>query len=297
MEDGKLPLREVLEVTVQIVAALDAAHNAGIIHRDIKPENVMLRPDGLVKVLDFGLAKLTSATEVFSADAETMAREKMEKRTLPGMILGTPRYMSPEQARGHAVDARTDVFSLGAVLHEMLAGQPLFAGQTAADIIAAIIYREAPPLAQSAPDVPRELERIVHQSLAKDAGQRYQTVHDLRIDLQSLKQEIEFQAQLARSGQPASRPFPSGNSFDSARTQLLISPAAAFRRWGVVAAGLLAVALIAGALWKWIPRASPPPRNPRFETLYGRKGQESIYLLQQGLIRRRQPAALLRTTR
>src|SRR5262245_20653295 len=182
---------EAIDIAGQIAAALSAAHEAGITHRDIKPENVMVRPDGLVKVLDFGLAKLTPpASEAIDTGAPTLAREIS---TTPGMILGTLRYMSPEQARAQEVDARSDIFSLGAVLYEMIAGEPLFAGGTTADIIAAIINKEPQPLAEFTRESSRTgaaLDRIVRKALRKDLEERYQTAGDMLSDLKNLKEEL-----------------------------------------------------------------------------------------------------------
>lgn len=248
MSGEGLKLREALDAAIQCASALDAAHQNGIIHRDIKPENIMIRPDGLIKVLDFGLAKLatrrSSKAVAIDTNAQTMPAAAM---TEPGMILGTLRYMSPEQARGHEVDARTDIFSLGVVLHEMIARQPLFAGETSADVIAAIIHKEPEPLAAFAPDVPDQLERIVRKALAKDVRDRYQTARDLHLDLKNLKRELEFHSQLSRSGQSVSSRNSSGG---------FITQQPANRRWPVIVAGLLGTILISWGVWKYLPTSS-----------------------------------------
>src|SRR5437899_2524318 len=153
-----LDLHQALHIAIQIADALAAAHKAGIIHRDIKPENIMIRPDGYVKVLDFGLAKLTEhASPMSVAEAPTK-----QVKTGSGTIVGTIGYMSPEQARGQTVDARSDIFNLGAVIFEMVAGQKPFDGETPSDILAAILKTEPPPLSHFAPEAPTELARIVN---------------------------------------------------------------------------------------------------------------------------------------
>jgi serine/threonine protein kinase/Tol biopolymer transport system component len=184
MKDAPLSLRESLDVAMQVASALNAAHCAGIIHRDIKPENIMIRPDGLVKVLDFGLAKLLApVTGEADSGAETLARGL----TRPGIIMGTLHYMSPEQMRGQPLDARSDIFSLGAVFYEMLMGAGPFDRPTRGDVIAAILT-ETPPL----DDLPPRLQSIVARSLQKDREQRYQTSHELLLDLKSLNRELEL---------------------------------------------------------------------------------------------------------
>jgi serine/threonine protein kinase len=189
-----------LDVAVQAASALSAAHEAGIVHRDIKPENLMLRPDGYLKVLDFGLAKLTEAQAAASDDkALTVA----DSETEAGVVMGTVGYMSPEQVRGQKVDARTDIFSLGVVLYEMLAGRAPFAGISNADVLAAVLQTEPLPLARHSREVPEALGWIVSKALRKERAERYQTVKDLLVDLKSLKQELELEASLKRSGQPA----------------------------------------------------------------------------------------------
>src|SRR3989440_1087841 len=191
---------EVLDVAAQIASALSAAHAAGIVHRDIKPENIMMRADGIVKVLDFGLAKLTERLPPDSVDAE--AATKALVQTEPGVVLGTTAYMSPEQARGLAVDARTDIFSLGVVIYELVAGRAPFGGATRSDLIAALLEREPPPLARFAPEIPAELERIVMKALTKDPEERFQTAKDLLIDLKRLKQRLDVQIEIARTSAP-----------------------------------------------------------------------------------------------
>lgn len=188
---GRLPLPEALSIVKQIAAALDRAHKAGIFHRDIKPENVMLRPDGLVKVLDFGLAKLSAKDEGGRMKNEKDADFQLPpssfrlhpSRTASGMVMGTPRYMSPEQARGQNLDERTDVFSLGVVFYEMLTGEPAFAGASTAEVFAALLDKEPPPLRQFIPEVPGSLQEIINRMLGKEREQRYATIREVLADL------------------------------------------------------------------------------------------------------------------
>ena len=199
-----LKLGEVLDVAAQIAGALSAAHVAGIVHRDIKPENIMLRHDGIVKVLDFGLAKLSEPLAVAGGpNVDSEAQTRANIKTDPGVVMGTAVYMSPEQARGLEIDARTDIFSLGVVLYEMVAGRLPFAGSSSSEVIASILSEKEPqPLARYSREVPAELERIVSKALRKDREQRYQTTKDLMLDLLSLKQQREFEAKMEHS-QPA----------------------------------------------------------------------------------------------
>ena len=204
LQRNRPALSETLELTMQIASALHAAHEAGIIHRDIKPENLMVRPDGIIKVLDFGIAKLT---ERASPPADTKRPSPTNVNTKAGAVLGTTRYMSPEQARGLEVDARTDIFSLGVVLYELVTGRAPFEGPSPNDVIAAILTKEPPPFSDYSLDVPDELERIITKALEKDREERYQGVKDLLLDVKRLKQRLEFHAELARStgGQVAAR--------------------------------------------------------------------------------------------
>jgi len=187
-----LPQVDTLGVITQVAGALAEAHKAGIVHRDIKPENIMLRDDGYVKVLDFGLAKLL-APQSGSTDANTQIK------TTPNVILGTVYYMSPEQARGLETDTRTDIWSLGVVLYEVLTGRIPFRGQTKTDVLVSIIEREPPPLASGHAAVGSELERIVSKALRKDRNERYQTMGEMLVDLRKLKRELEFKIKLIPS--------------------------------------------------------------------------------------------------
>src|SRR5256885_8184363 len=171
-----MDLSELLNVGIQIAEALEEAHAAGIIHRDIKPENVMIRRSGHVKVLDFGLAKLMEKPASDDTDTEAVTRALVQ--TDAGMVLGTSQYMSPEQARGKPVDARTDIWSLGVVLYEMVTGRPPFHGETKTDVIVAIARNDPPPLARFAPNAPAEFEWIVLKALRKDVEERYQTIKE-----------------------------------------------------------------------------------------------------------------------
>jgi serine/threonine-protein kinase len=188
LRKAPLTITEGLNVAAQVAAALCAAHNAGIIHRDIKPENVMVRADGLVKVLDFGLAKLTATG---ASDSEDVTL------TQPGMIMGTIAYMSPEQARGQVVDARTDVWSLGVLLYEMLSGRTPFGGETTSDTLVNILQRE--PDALNVRAVPDELARIIERMLAKKLEQRYPTMADAAGALKTLQRRIDFDSQMQQT--------------------------------------------------------------------------------------------------
>ncbi len=201
-EHGPLSVSEALNIAQQIATALAAAHAAGIVHRDIKPENVMLRRDGFVKVLDFGLAKLTGAAlEPVAAQDDTKDEENPpsaihnpQSQTAAGVLLGTIRYMSPEQARGGTVDARTDVFSLGVVLYEMLTGRTPFRRETATETLAAILEAEPSTLPEHAPAA---LQCLVTSALRKDRAQRLQTTDEFAAALRNLVEEAQFSARLA----------------------------------------------------------------------------------------------------
>ncbi|MEQ1603502.1 MAG: protein kinase [Pyrinomonadaceae bacterium] len=244
-----------LEIALQITAALGAAHEAGIIHRDIKPENIMVRQDGLVKVLDFGLAKL------LPNNAQSMETTLPHLNTKPGIIVGTVAYMSPEQARGRLIDPRSDIFSLGIVMFEIFAGKRPFEGESHLDLISSILKDDPPSLRQIAPDLPRQLERIVDKTLRKDRDHRYQSVKDLHIDIEDLRDELKFEAKLHKSVQPTvERAIHETNQDSLLNTQsnlrsALTTGISKTRRFTLLhaLAFVALTALIVGAVWYFKP--------------------------------------------
>src|SRR5438067_6084532 len=193
---GRIEVGEAVDIAIQVASALAAAHETGIVHRDIKPENIMLRPDGYVKVLDFGIAKLAEQ-EVPVTLAEEEAVLLVE--THLGSIMGTVRYMSPEQARGAQVDKRTDVWSLGVVLYEMVTGHAPFAGDTPGETMSSILQKEPPPLTNYLAHAPAELQQIISKTLRKEREEGYQSAHELVEGRQSLRRSMEFKTALERS--------------------------------------------------------------------------------------------------
>ena len=186
MATGPLPPKQVIDIAIQVVAALAVAHDAGVVHRDIKPENIMVRPDGLVKILDFGVAKtreLPGASRAFSPSSEL--------NTARGIVVGTPRYMSPEQARGLHVDRRTDIFSVGCLLYELLSGFPTVTGATPGDVIAAILTQQPAPVESFCPDCPAGLSCLITRAMKKDCDERYQSCEEMLSDLKRASKEIE----------------------------------------------------------------------------------------------------------
>jgi Tol biopolymer transport system component len=246
---GAIPLRKAIEYAVQIARGLAAAHEKGIVHRDLKPENLFVTKDGRVKILDFGLAKVTP-TVAASADGRTVTLEGTE----PGVVLGTVGYMSPEQARGLTADHRSDIFSFGTILYEMVTGTPPFRKTTKADTISAILQEDPPPISQVMPTTPPGLQRVVHRCLEKDAGQRFHSTHDLAFALEALTdssvspasgtyaQQKPLDADLSLSEQPS-------------RLRIEIGEAALGSRWAWLATGAVVAALIIGAVVWW---ARPP---------------------------------------
>jgi len=194
LKHKSLDLSHLLSIAIQVADALAEAHGRGIIHRDIKPANIMITPRGAVKVMDFGLAKVIESSASIQSEAETV-----QLISAQGAIIGTLPYMSPEQVRADPLDARSDIFSFGVLLYELVSGHQPFAAKTAPETASAILTSNPPPLARFSKDLPAELERIVSKAIRKDPEERYQTIKDLLIDLTSLKNEIEFQDRLERS--------------------------------------------------------------------------------------------------
>jgi len=210
VSNRRLKLVEVLDVAIQIVGALNAAHEAGVTHRDLKPENVMVRRDHIVKVLDFGLAKQSAFSPENKIDSE--AGTKVLVQTEPGVVMGTVSYMSPEQSVGKAVDHRSDIWSVGVVLYEMIAGNVPFQGKDIHRQIIAIQESEPLPLSQQVEGVPERLEEIVTKCLAKEKDERYQSAKDLLIDLRNLRRKLDVDAEIERTVAPNLRSTTAGTS-------------------------------------------------------------------------------------
>jgi serine/threonine-protein kinase len=210
LSSRRLKLIDVLDLVIQMIAALNAAHEAGVTHRDLKPENVMVRRDQIVKVLDFGLAKPTAISAAKQIDSE--AGTQVFVQTEPGLVMGTVSYMSPEQSIGKGIDQRTDIWSVGVVLYEMIAGCVPFQGKDIHRQIIAIQETEPAPLSQMVEGVPDRLEEIVAKCLAKDKDERYQTAKDLLIDLRNLRRKLDVDAEIERTVAPGLRSTSGGSS-------------------------------------------------------------------------------------
>lgn len=277
----RLTLEEIFDVAIQVAAALKAAHEAKIVHRDIKPDNVMIRPDGLIKVLDFGLAKLTEnfpGAKSSDSDISTMPLIS----TNPGMVLGTVNYMSPEQARGRNVDARTDIFSFGVMLYEMLSGRLPFSGENDVDIIGSILHKEHEPLGQAAGKLPPELGQVIDKTLQKNTEQRYQTIREVLNDLKDLNQRLELKAFSHDSGYRVTGDFRRADTTDdrlppniTARrssyapgsiSQMLVSGLTRYPTSSLVITILILMTLAAAGIVLYkIMR--PPPTRESFQTM------------------------------
>ena len=234
-----LPVKETLKYSIQIADALSRAHSAGIVHRDLKPANIIVSEDGRVKVLDFGLAKLTETAVDPDADTATMPAEQIVQ-TEEGLIVGTVAYMSPEQAEGKKVDARSDIFSFGSVLYEMASGRRPFEGPTKISTLSAVLHKEPAPLGELTPDVPAELEKIISRCLRKDLDRRAQNIGDIKLALEDLRDDSNT-AKVSSTSKVKEQPM---------------ARASHVMRWIVIGAVVLLTA--AGVFW-WLKRGSPPP--------------------------------------
>ena len=246
LRSGALPLRKAIDYALQIAKGLAAAHEKGIVHRDLKPENLFLTNDGRAKILDFGLAKLTQPDPNANVDSPTL-----QHATEPGMIMGTVGYMSPEQVRGKPADSRSDIFAFGAILYEMVSGKRAFHGETAADVLSAILKEEPPELSETARNVPPGLERIVRHCLEKNPAQRFQSTRDLAFDLEALTDVSS-----TSKGQTAA---------------LQATRSVARRKLAGIAAAIIVAAVLLGAGWfVGHSGASGPP--PQYQQLTFRLG-------------------------
>jgi non-specific serine/threonine protein kinase len=207
LERGPIPVLDAIGIAMQVADALDEAHSLGIVHRDIKSSNLIITERGLVKVLDFGLAKV-SGNLAMNADGDSDPTTKLGQETVTGLVLGTVSYMSPEQALGQAVDHRSDIFSLGVVTYEMLTAQLPFNGDSSTEAIDRILHHEPAAIARFNYNVPQELERIVRKTLEKDPGYRYQAAREMYIDLRNLQRDLDTNNRTASVGQPVTEHQP-----------------------------------------------------------------------------------------
>ena len=242
---GPMNIREALDVAIQIASGLAVAHAAGLIHRDIKPENIIIRSDGLVKIVDFGIARFTRKRVDFESTNEA---SNLDAKTSIGMVIGTTRYMSPEQARGQTLDARTDIFSLGVVLYEMVSGHAAFDGDTDSDRIAAILKTDSAPLSACLPKIPLELVTIIYKAMSKDRDGRYADASELAADLKTFRADLDFQDRL--------HSIP-GNFDNEVKSKWQVHPA-------LVVVALVAVLLLGALVWRVMnpaPSSTLPTRS------------------------------------
>ena len=263
LQVGTLPVREILTIAIQVAEAMDAAHRLGIVHRDIKPANIFLTATGPVKVLDFGVAKLQAQAASLSTSMDTIPGRAIDAQTTDGVTLGTIQYMSPEQARGEAIDSRSDLFSLGVVIYEMATGAPPFTGATSAVIYDGILNRHPAPPSTINGSVPPDLDRIVARAMVKEPGERYHTAAELITDLQRIYRELsgevavgrtaEYPVRYAARADAAAPLVPGGDGF------VRDKPAASrLRRWGRAAAAAMMIAALAGVGAYWQARRAHP---------------------------------------
>jgi serine/threonine protein kinase/formylglycine-generating enzyme required for sulfatase activity/predicted esterase len=273
LKRAPLELKEAITIAAEVADALAEAHLRGIIHRDIKTSNIVITPRGRAVVLDFGLAKIVDDPEA----AQTMV-ETQSVLSGPGAVLGTVPYMSPEQVRGEALDGRSDIFSLGVTLYEMLSGQRPFADKSSAAIASAILTRDPAPIARLVPDVPAELERIVTKMLRKDADERYQTAKDLLIDLRALRDELDFQKRLGRS-------TASGSSTIADAAASVPAPAPRSRTAPIAIGAIIVLAVAGWFIWKNMNVRWAKAQLPQIEALAKAHDNAGAFALAQSVER------------
>ncbi len=251
------PLEPVVaaDIAAQIAKALVAAHASGIVHRDIKPDNLIVRRDNLVKVLDFGIAKLTEGQSNLTSDGVTNGSSVSLSQ--PGIVIGSAKYMSPEQARGQVVDARSDLFSLGVVLYQMVAGRPPFEGQTVSDVIAEVLKSSPPGLESLHLDTPRRIVHITNKAMSKEREARYQSASEMLADLQEFQQEIQFRKKLEKAAHSSGR----GHTTSKLLAALTPPAVGAGRAAKIAFAVIMALVLVLGVTYAGFLNRKPHTAN------------------------------------